>query len=90
MLDYRDALKKEMKSPAFKEAWDSFSLEYELAGLLIRLRNEAGLSQAELARRVGTTQSAIARMESGKVIPRLESLNKIARACGKRLEIQAR
>ncbi len=39
---------------------------------------------------VGTTQSAIARMESGKVVPRLESLAKIARACGKKLELVIR
>lgn len=87
MLDFRDALREEMKDPAFKKAWDEFNLQYALASLLIRLRSEAGLSQAELAKRVGTTQSAIARMESGKVIPRLESLQKIARACGKKLEI---
>jgi|UniRef100_A0A7C1J7Z1 DNA-binding XRE family transcriptional regulator len=90
MRDYRDTLQEEMKDPVFKEAWDDFELQYKLASLLIRLRSEAGLSQAELAKRVGTTQSAIARMESGKVIPRLESLQRIARACGKTLEIVAK
>lgn len=90
MLDYREALQEEMKVPAFKEAWDDFDLQYRIAGLLIRLRSEAGLSQAELAKRVGTTQSAIARIESGKVVPRLESLQRIARACGKTLEIVAK
>ena len=90
MLDYRDALQEEMKDPTFKKVWDEFNLHYELASLLIRLRAEAGLSQADLAKRVGTTQSAIARMESGKVIPRLESLQKIARSCGKALEIVAK
>ncbi|MGD0153034.1 MAG: helix-turn-helix transcriptional regulator [Thermacetogeniaceae bacterium] len=90
MLDYREALQDELKDPAFKTAWDSYELEYKLASLIIRLRNKAGLSQAELARKIGTTQSAIARMESGKVVPHLESLAKIARACGKSLEIEAR
>jgi len=90
VLDYREALQEEMKVPAFKEAWDDFDLQYRIAGLLIRLRSEAGLSQAELAKRVGTTQSAIARIESGKVVPRLESLQRIARACGKTLEIVAK
>lgn len=90
MLDYREALQDELKDPAFQKAWDSLELEYKLAGLIIQLRNEAGLSQAELARKIGTTQSAIARMESGKVVPRMESLAKIAQACGKRLEIEAR
>lgn len=90
MIDYREALREEMKDPAFKEAWDELDLEYRLASLLIRLRTEAGLSQAELARRVGTTQSAIARMESGRVLPHLKSLVKIARACGKTLEVTVR
>jgi DNA-binding XRE family transcriptional regulator len=87
MLDYREALQKELKGPDFKQAWDSYEFEYQLANLLIQLRSEAGLSQDELAKKIGTTQSAIARMESGKVIPRLESLAKIAAACGKKLEI---
>lgn len=90
MLDYRDALKEELKDQAFKAAWDEFELECQVADLLVKLRAETGLSQEELARRVGTTQSAIARMESGKVVPRLESLAKIARACGKRLELVIR
>ncbi|MGB9888010.1 MAG: helix-turn-helix transcriptional regulator [Moorellales bacterium] len=90
MLDYRDALREELKDPDFKAAWEEFDLEYQVADLLVKLRAEAGLSQEELARRVGTTQSAIARMESGKVVPRLESLAKIARACGKRLELSIR
>ena len=89
MLDYRESLQKELKDPEFKQAWDSYELEYNLANLLIQLRSEAGLSQDELAKKIGTTQSAIARMESGKVIPRLESLAKIASACGKKLEIKA-
>ena len=66
MLDYREALQKELKDPDFKQAWDSYELEYNLANLLIQLRSEAGLSQDELAKKIGTTQSAIARMESGK------------------------
>jgi len=89
MVDYREALQKELKDPAFKQAWEGYELEYNLANLLIQLRNEAGLSQEELAKKIGTTQSAIARMESGKVVPRLESLAKIASACGKKLEIHA-
>lgn len=90
VLEYRDALQEELKDPAFKAAWDDFDLEYQVADLLVKLRAEAGLSQEELARKIGTTQSAIARMESGKVVPRLENLVKIAKACGKRLELGIR
>lgn len=45
-------------------------------------RKRAGLTQAELAARAGTTQSAIARWESGAVSPSVESLDQLVRACG--------
>lgn len=51
-------------------------------------RRRAGLSQAELAARVGTTQSAIARVEAGRTSPSLEYLTRLVRACG--FDIQAR
>jgi len=50
--------------------------------LVYRLRTEAGLTQAELAGRMGTTQSAIARMEGGGVRPTLETLERLASAVG--------
>lgn len=90
MVDYRELLQEEMKKPEFKQAWDELELEYKIADLLIKLRNQAGLTQAELAEKVGTTQSAIARMESGRVLPKLDNLAKIAKTCGKKLEITVR
>ena len=53
--------------------------------LVYRLRTEAGLTQAELAKRMGTTQSAIARMEGGGSRPTLETLEKLAAAVGAEL-----
>lgn len=50
--------------------------------LVYRLRTEAGLTQSELAGRMGTTQSAIARMEGGGTRPTLETLEKLATALG--------
>ena len=51
------------------------------------MRQAAGLSQSELAARVGTTQSAIARWETGEVSPRLNTLARIADACGLDLHV---
>lgn len=51
--------------------------------LVLRLRTEAGLTQAELAQRMGTTQSAIARIEGGGSRPTLETLERLAAAVGK-------
>lgn len=55
--------------------------------LVYRLRTEAGLTQADLAHRMGTTQSAIARMEGGGTRPTLETLEKIAVAVGGELVV---
>ena len=51
--------------------------------VLERLRLEAGLTQAELARRIGTTQAAISKMETGRTIPGLEVLDRLATALGR-------
>lgn len=60
-------------------------------GTLIRTaRRKAGLSQASLASRLGTTQSAIARLERDGSNPRLETVERALRACGQRLELSAR
>jgi transcriptional regulator with XRE-family HTH domain len=50
--------------------------------LIRRARKRAGLTQAELADRAGTTQSAVARWESGRVSPRMETFERLTRACG--------
>jgi transcriptional regulator with XRE-family HTH domain len=55
--------------------------------LVYRLRTEAGLTQAELAERMGTTQSAISRMEGGGTRPTLETLEKLAGAVGGELVV---
>ncbi|HUW65729.1 MAG TPA: helix-turn-helix transcriptional regulator [Spirochaetia bacterium] len=89
-MDYRELLQGELNNPEFKKAWNDTELEYTVADLLIKLRSGAGLTQEELAKKVGTTQSAIARMESGRILPKLDSLSKIAKICGKNIEIVVR
>lgn len=89
-MDYRELLQEEMENPEFKQAWDDMELEYKVADLLIKLRSGAGLTQAELAEKAGTTQSAIARMESARILPKLDSLFRIAKICGKDIEIVVR
>lgn len=56
--------------------------------VLRELRRGAGLTQAELARRMGTTQSAVARWERGAVAPSLPSLRRLAAACGHRVAFE--
>ncbi|HTO31481.1 MAG TPA: helix-turn-helix domain-containing protein [Pararhizobium sp.] len=61
--------------------------EFRLIETLVSARTKAKLSQAEIAKRIGTTQSAIARLEGGGVSPSLSTLRRYAEATGARLEI---
>ncbi len=73
--------------PAFMREYDALEEEFALASALIAARAQAGLTQAELAERMGTTQSAVARMEGGKGRPSTTTLAKVARATGTRLRV---
>ncbi|MGD9618746.1 MAG: helix-turn-helix domain-containing protein [Mycolicibacterium sp.] len=72
----------------FEEAYATAGLAMELAETAYRAREVAGLTQAELASKMGTTQSAIAAIESGARTPTVELLERLARACGQRLTIR--
>ena len=70
-----------------REAYEELGLEYTVARELIEARTRTGFSQAELAARMETTQSAVAGMESGRTRPSMRTLEKVARATGTRLRI---
>jgi ribosome-binding protein aMBF1 (putative translation factor) len=72
---------------AFDAAYATARLAMELAETAYRAREVAGPTQAELARKMGTTQSAVAAIESGARTPTVELLERLARACGQRLTI---
>ena len=57
--------------------------------LLFEVRTRAGLTQAELARRAGTSQSAVARYESGAASPSVSTLSRLLRAAGRRLVVKS-
>lgn len=71
----------------YREAYEELGPEYTVARALIEARTHAGFSQAELAARMETTQSAVAQMESGRTRPSTRTLEKVARATGTRLRI---
>ncbi len=70
---------KYQKDPEFKETWDEMELQYHLAREIIKRRSELGLTQKELAERIGTEQSVISRIENGHNC-NLETINKIAKS----------
>lgn len=86
-IPLKKVAKRWLKDPAFKAGYDALEEEFSLASLLIEARTRAKLTQSELADKMGTSQSTIARLESGKAAPSLSTLRKIAKATGSRLEI---
>lgn len=74
--------------PAYKDAYEALGEEFELVSALINARMRAQLTQAEIASRMGTTESAVSRLESGRVKPSTRTLERYAKATGHRLSIQ--
>jgi DNA-binding XRE family transcriptional regulator len=79
--------KRWIKEPGFKKGYDALAGEYALASMLIDARTKAKLPQAKLAERMGTSQSTIARLESGAAKPILSTLERFAKATGTRVRV---
>ena len=88
MTRISDMHKEWMKEPVYRKAYAALEDEFALARAVIAARNRAGLTQAELARKMGTTQPVVARMESGRVQPSLKTLQRLAQATGSILKIR--
>ena len=87
MTKLKDLKKRWMEDPEFREEYAKADEEYALVEALVRARTAANLTQAELARQIGTTQSAVARLEGGRVSPSFATLRRYAEATGTRLTI---
>jgi ribosome-binding protein aMBF1 (putative translation factor) len=83
----RDLHRRWSKDADYKNAYDTLGEEFDLARTLIEARTAAGLSQSQLARRMKTSQSYIARIEGGKVRPSTDALERFAQATRTRLRI---
>ncbi len=87
---WREMLDESLNDPDFRKAWDAANAELAPLDQILAARAEAGLTQAEVARRMGTTQSAVARLEANLAAGKLPSgrtLTKYAAALGKRVVV---
>lgn len=85
-MDDLDRLKAELfKNPALKAEYDALEPEYELIKQLIEARAEKNMTQKQLAEKIGTRQSNIARLESGNYNPSFQFLQRVAKALDKKL-----
>ena len=84
----KEMLAKALKRKGFSEAYNSLELEYSVAREMLQARLRAGLTQQAVADKMGTTKSAVSRLESaGKYTPSMSSLKKYAEAVGCELEV---
>ena len=82
MKEFKDLKQEWLQDPEVKKAYLEMKPEFEIAGTLIAARATAKLTQAEVAKRMGTTQSVVARLESGRTLPSLKTLYSYAKAVG--------
>ena len=77
-----------LKDNEFKTEYEKLKPRYEAIEQIIKARKEQNMTQAELAKRVGTQKSNISRLESGNYNPSLDFLTKVSEALGKSLSVQ--
>jgi ribosome-binding protein aMBF1 (putative translation factor) len=87
VTDVRDLHRRWSRDPAYRAEHDALGPTFDLARAMIEARMNAGLTQAQLAERMATTQSVIARLESGRTQPSTKTLTRLAEATGTRLRI---
>ena len=75
------------RNPKFRAAYLELEEEFAFVAEILRARASAGLTQEQLAKRMGTSQAVVARLESGRTLPSTRTLKRFAKATGHRLKI---
>lgn len=87
METYEHFKERMLKDKEIRDEYERLGPEYEVAEMIIRKRLESGLSQSDFAKKIGTKQSAISRLESGSYNPSIAFLGKVAKALGMKLVV---
>lgn len=87
-LDFDEFLKESLKNPKIKAEYDRLQPEFAVINAMIEARVKKGLTQKELASKIGTKQSVISRLESGRANPSVAFLKKFAQALNSNLQIK--
>jgi ribosome-binding protein aMBF1 (putative translation factor) len=87
LIPVTEVHRKWSASPGYRAAYDALEEEFALVASVIEARTRSKLTQAEIAKRMGTTQAVVARLESGRSMPSTRTLERFAKATGSRLKI---
>lgn len=88
LRSFDEDLKEWLKDPGFKKGFDEEGVKLEISLDIIRIRKAQNMTQADLAKAVGTHQSVIGRIERGQMNPTAITLHRIAVALGKALKVK--
>ena len=86
--NYRVLLNERMNDPQFRKAWDELEPEFQIIRAMIEAREEANMTQKELAEKTGIAQGDISKLENGSSNPSIRTLQRIAEGLGKKLVIE--
>lgn len=87
-LDFQDWLDQQLKNPKFRLEYEKTQVEFAPIRAILSARMEKGMTQAQIAKKMGTTQSSIARVESGRSHPTIPYLQRLADALDMKLDIR--
>lgn len=88
LLKFDDVLNEKLKDPEFKAAYDALEPEFAVIEAIMKARAQMGLTQKQLSERTGISQADISRIERGTANPSLKTLQRIATALGRRVQIE--
>lgn len=88
MVTFKTYLRKQLKNKKFRHAYEALEPEYAMIRAILDRRLKKNLTQAALAKKMGTKQSAIARIEAGRANPSLAFMKKLAKALDAKLVVR--
>lgn len=86
-MNFNSYLIEKLKDSEVKQEYDKLSPEYEIISCFTKTRKKLGISQAELAKTIGTDQARISKLEKGTLNPTIDFLKRIAEGLGQELHI---
>ena len=86
--DFQRFLEQQLENPEFRKEWEALEPEFAIMQAMIDARNEEGLTQKELSERSGIAQGDISKLENGNANPSIRTLQRLANAMGKKLQIK--
>lgn len=88
LTNFNDFLEEQMKQPDFKAEYDALEPEFSITKTIIEARIQAGLTQRQLSEKTGISQADISRLEHGTANPSLKTLQRIATALNRKIQIE--